>query len=533
MANATLTEIRLRNFKSFGGEEQAVEFRPLTVLIGPNNTGKSTILQSLLLLKQTLLDPRPEVALLPRGAYVKALSLRELTHGRPEDIGNRGPEICIRWTSTVDLRRVRDTGRRPFDIGKLAAATGLQWLASAPEEFQLKTALCLCYREIDSIISAQPIVLESFGPGDSDENPGLTVKWVRSTSSYIIHWGGQQVRGLELRLDHFLPYLVPTSEAEEPARRVWRLFRVLYEQPLQDLKELLLNLSYVGAVRSEPAELYPKPSSASTRDVLPDGAKAPELVYAHRATPVHCSPLVRADRSEQRVELSDRIEARPLEHYVDVVLQHLGIDVKVSLSDLQDLGFRLLFDGGSLHHVGRGIGQILPIIVAGLLSDPLLGEDTGADLMRAEYLARCRFIPTLVFEEVESHLHPRAQTRLAHFMVALARSGRQVFIETHSDHLVRRLRSLVARAASGEESEAWLLDNVRIIEVTQQNQVTSVHTAKLTQEGDIERWPGGFMDEASDEEELIYGARMKKAKPRAVLAEEEYLRNVRFLEKKG
>lgn len=97
MANATLTEIRLRGFKSFGDDEQTIDLRPLTVIIGPNNSGKSTILQSLLLLKQTLLDPRPEVVLAQRGPYVKALSLRELTHGRPEDIAHHGPEISLRW----------------------------------------------------------------------------------------------------------------------------------------------------------------------------------------------------------------------------------------------------------------------------------------------------------------------------------------------------------------------------------------------------------------------------------------------------
>jgi predicted ATPase len=42
--------------------------------------------------------------------------------------------------------------------------------------------------------------------------------------------------------------------------------------------------------------------------------------------------------------------------------------------------------------------------------------------------------------------HPKVQTRLAHWFVALAMARRQFLVETHSDHLVRRLRGLAARA---------------------------------------------------------------------------------------
>ena len=48
-----LTEVRLRNLKSFG-DEQTVELAPITLIYGPNSAGKSSLLQSLLLLKQSL-----------------------------------------------------------------------------------------------------------------------------------------------------------------------------------------------------------------------------------------------------------------------------------------------------------------------------------------------------------------------------------------------------------------------------------------------------------------------------------------------
>jgi Uncharacterized conserved protein len=48
-----LKKIKLENFKSFG-ENQEVELAPLTLLYGPNSSGKSSIIQSLLLIKQSM-----------------------------------------------------------------------------------------------------------------------------------------------------------------------------------------------------------------------------------------------------------------------------------------------------------------------------------------------------------------------------------------------------------------------------------------------------------------------------------------------
>jgi energy-coupling factor transporter ATP-binding protein EcfA2 len=48
-----LARIALKNFKLHKSSE--IEARPLTVLIGPNNSGKSSIFQALLLLRQSIL----------------------------------------------------------------------------------------------------------------------------------------------------------------------------------------------------------------------------------------------------------------------------------------------------------------------------------------------------------------------------------------------------------------------------------------------------------------------------------------------
>jgi AAA15 family ATPase/GTPase len=49
-----ITGIKLANFKSFGPEEQNVSLGRITVLIGENATGKSSLIQSLALLHQSV-----------------------------------------------------------------------------------------------------------------------------------------------------------------------------------------------------------------------------------------------------------------------------------------------------------------------------------------------------------------------------------------------------------------------------------------------------------------------------------------------
>ncbi|SAL26106.1 recombination protein F [Caballeronia udeis] len=74
MAKAKLQSLTIENFKSYK-EPTTITFGGLTVLIGRNNSGKSSAIQALLLLKQTLALAREDVSLHLGGA-VEAFSLR-------------------------------------------------------------------------------------------------------------------------------------------------------------------------------------------------------------------------------------------------------------------------------------------------------------------------------------------------------------------------------------------------------------------------------------------------------------------------
>ena len=60
-----LHALELENFKAFG-KRARIPFAPITLIFGENSAGKSTILQALYLLKQTLEKGEAGTLLLPR-----------------------------------------------------------------------------------------------------------------------------------------------------------------------------------------------------------------------------------------------------------------------------------------------------------------------------------------------------------------------------------------------------------------------------------------------------------------------------------
>ena len=65
-----LSEYQIHNFKAFANQEK-IPIRPITLIYGQNSSGKSSVLQSLLLLKQTLQEATdPQTLLLAKGNFV-------------------------------------------------------------------------------------------------------------------------------------------------------------------------------------------------------------------------------------------------------------------------------------------------------------------------------------------------------------------------------------------------------------------------------------------------------------------------------
>jgi predicted ATPase len=129
---------------------------------------------------------------------------------------------------------------------------------------------------------------------------------------------------------------------------------------------------------------------------------------------------------------------------------------------------------------------VLPIVVACLLAPP----DT-----------------TFVIEQPELHLHPKVQTLLADFFMAMSILGKQCIIETHSEYLINRIRFRAA-AATGEEISA--LAKIYFTEL--KDGETAVRPVNVNQYGAITDWPAGFFDQSQDEAERILRAATQKRK---------------------
>jgi len=139
---------------------------------------------------------------------------------------------------------------------------------------------------------------------------------------------------------------------------------------------------------------------------------------------------------------------------------------------LVELSLRSTIGGAShaLADSGFGYSQVLPILVRGLLAP------TGS---------------TLIVEQPELHLNPSLQVRLAEFFVGLARAGKQVLLETHSEHVVNSMRVLAA------ESEAEV-DQCAVFFLDAPNGKPEVHRLEVASDGIVENWPRNFFGEAAN-----------------------------------
>jgi predicted ATPase len=124
-------------------------------------------------------------------------------------------------------------------------------------------------------------------------------------------------------------------------------------------------------------------------------------------------------------------------------------------------------------NVGFGLTYVLPVVIS------LLTAKKG---------------DIIIIENPEAHLHPRGQSRMGKLISEVANAGVQVFVETHSDHVLNGIRV----ATKNNKIEA---DKVKIYyfdrsdESYKQYHATKAYQLKLDQNGNIDKWPDGFFDE--------------------------------------
>lgn len=122
-------------------------------------------------------------------------------------------------------------------------------------------------------------------------------------------------------------------------------------------------------------------------------------------------------------------------------------------------------------NVGFGYSYILPIIMMGILSK----ENS-----------------ILIIENPEAHLHPAAQSRLISFLVKKSKEKNlQVFIETHSDHVINGLRISVKQ----EEIERGDVSIIHFQRDQDTKEQPKINQITIDNDGNLSSYPEDFMDE--------------------------------------
>ena len=129
----------------------------------------------------------------------------------------------------------------------------------------------------------------------------------------------------------------------------------------------------------------------------------------------------------------------------------------------------------NLIDVGYGVSQVLPLVTE------LLRGDTFMDLLRG--------IPPSIFllQQPEVHLHPSAQAALGSFFCQVAKPDRQLVVETHSDHLLDRVRMDVRDGTTDLKP-----DDVSILFFERKDLDVRIHSLRIDEEGNIEGAPDGY-----------------------------------------
>lgn len=127
-------------------------------------------------------------------------------------------------------------------------------------------------------------------------------------------------------------------------------------------------------------------------------------------------------------------------------------------------------------NVGFGYSYALPIIVSGLIAQA--GE-------------------MLIVENPEAHLHPYAQAQLAKFLAKVSSCGVQVFIESHSEHILNGLRIAVL-------DQIITTQDLNVL-YFQRNAGEPVIQIPVAENGAIEHWPAGFFDQTDKDFQRLFG----------------------------
>ena len=433
-----MDEITLRDFRCFR-EEQTARLAPLTLLVGENSTGKTSFMAMIRALWELAFHNQlPDFKDRPfdLGSFDEIAHHRGARGSRAEEIfaafktrRRSGPRrgLLPRLTPPLEYRATfRKRGTAPFPV-ELKLSQGPLWVQ---------------YQYLDRRLWVR------FGTGrGSWEAPGYdNVRGQRPERTRALVPFSSMLRmfeAIDRDEDNELKAIDgETRPVRDDYRDVWRLCRQVQFSRSDQL------WPYASApVRSVPRRTYdPKPFDDD-----------PEGEYV----PMYLASIFFHDLEEWEA-LKARLEAfgQASGLFDEIAIRSFGkkdnepFQVQVrKYAQTRKGPMRNLID------VGYGVSQALPVLTE------LLREDCS---------------PVLLLQQPEVHLHPSAQAELGSLFCNLARPNRQLIVETHSDHLLDRVRMEIR-----DGSTKLGPDDVSILFFERGELDVNIHSLRIDEEGNV------------------------------------------------
>lgn len=414
------TRLTLNNFKTWR-ETGDIDLAPVTVLLGTNSSGKSTLLQSLLLLKQTAASPDRSIHLNLGGDELNDY----FNFGHFDDVLTKGA-VPRQFTISFSFRRGGLIRRKPGFFhavyGKTAAG------AAVTQEMTMADGK----GKVFSVIRREKGAYSLYVDDGETEN----------------HLCGKSRNYAPERSIALPVEAIQLLSADGP----------LAEDISLAIRRELESIAYLGPLRRKPERDYTW-NKGRPGDLGIDGSSVINAILAsaflHNKEEETGQMLKDVSSWLKRMGVAERLEVKQLGHSTryEIVVHRDGV-------------------AANLRDVGIGISQVLPVIVL------------------AYFVSRGS---TILFEEPEIHLHPLAQSVLAELFVEVSnKRGVQFIVETHSEHLFRRLQTLVAK-------EQLSVKKCRLYFVERQGADAVLKNLELDQYGRVKEWPPNFFGDALGE----------------------------------
>ena len=455
-----LSSMSLSNFRGFKSEAE-IPLAPLTFLVGPNSSGKSSLFAAIALLAQSDIDLRDPLTsdVSWDGRLVDAGSFFDAVFGHKTNLTIK---IAVELsTSPVSFRpwgaRTPVTGRST----PVRLTVGLR--KGGKKQLGVVSSISLA-----DVTSGRDLTMD------------LIPRRPRSPSKLIVKVGQQtfQMSGAIERSDRasgrqFTKRLKETiraqSKRDRGAAAGWRrIYQLCTSWAFQGF---LMTIQRVSSGRSSPKRWYPlSGGQRSVYEQFPsrfDSVDPTLIGQALGAESRKKSKVARLERFLGTLDIGSKLDASPLSPY------HSAIRIKDNRTGVIS----------NLIDVGYGASQIIPVVAA----------------------CESGFHGPLFVEQPEIHLHPRAQGEVADLLIDTSRR-RQVFVETHSVHLINRARLAIVKGSLSAR-------DVLVLYVNRDRSGSHVRDIPILEDGEFAtKWPEGFFEERYRDTLELLAAKSKHSK---------------------